>query len=279
MSKERIVVTLTTYSKRIGNIPVVLETIFNQTMSPAFVVLNLAYDEIIPSDVQNYIDTRSIDINRVPDTKVYKKLIPTLRKYPNDCIITIDDDFLYPENMIEDFMNIHEKYPHNPISGNRIVFFGRQCHCGCASLVKREFFGECFDLIDDEVIKNCPSDDIVYTYFINKAGYSYIRTNGEYFKNMESYNEGKGYTESEDGFEGVAKSYRYLTDRFGNVEAPLNTYISDPYLADVLRDIHQKDIIRQREEAKQEVYSSITFRLGQALLKPISFLRKHEQIS
>ncbi len=272
--KERIIISLTTYSKRILNIPVIFETVFSQSVLPDFVVLNLAYDEVIPDEVQEYIDKHPIEINRVPDTKVFKKLIPTLKRYPNDLVISIDDDWLYPKTMIEDFMNIHEKYPHSPISGNRVVFFGRQCHCGCASLVKREFFGDCFDLIDDEVIKNCPSDDIVYTYFVNKAGYLYIRTNSEYFTNMESYNEGRGYTESEDGFEGVAKSYRYLADRFGNVEAPLNTYISDSYLADILLDIHQKDIIRQREEAKQEVYSSITFRIGHALLKPISFFKK-----
>jgi hypothetical protein len=274
MRLERIIVSLTTYSKRIGNIPAVLDSVFSQNVRPDLVVLNLAYDEAIPLEVQMYIQKHEVEVNRVPDTKVYKKLIPTLHKYPNDCIITIDDDFIYPKGMIEDFMNIHEKYPHNPISGNRIVFFGRQCHCGCASLVKREFFGDYLDSIDNEVIKNCPSDDIVYTYFINKAGLSYIRSEAEYFINMESYNEGKGYTESEDGFEGVAKSFRYLTERFGNVEAPLLTYSPDPYLADILHDIHQKDIVRQREEAKQEVYSSITFRIGHALMKPFSFLKK-----
>lgn len=274
--KESIIISLTTYSQRIDNIPIVLDTVFNQSLLPDFVILNLAYDEVVPKDVRTYIQRHEVVVNRVPDTKVYKKLIPTLRNYPNDCIITIDDDFIYPKGMIEDFMNIHEKYPHNPISGNRIVFFGRQCHCGCASLVKKEFFGDYLDLIDDEVIKNCPSDDIVYTYFENKAGFSYIRTEAEYFTNMESYNEGKGYTESENGFEGVAKSFRYLTERFGNVEAPLLTYSPDTYLADILHDIHQKDIMRQREEAKKEVYSSTTFRIGHILVKPFSFLLRKE---
>lgn len=120
---EQIIISLTTYSRRFNNIPAVLDSIYGQTLLPDKVVLNLAIDETIPETVQSYISDHHIEVNRVPDTKVYKKLIPTLRKYPNDCIITIDDDFLYPENMIEDFMNIHEKYPHNPISGNRIVFF------------------------------------------------------------------------------------------------------------------------------------------------------------
>ena len=163
----------------------------------------------------------------------------------------------------------------NTSRGNRVVFFGRQCHCGCASLVKSEFLGDGLQLIDDEVIRNCPSDDIVYTYFANKAGLSYIRTEAEYFKNMTPFNEGESYTESEDGYEGVDKSFRYLSERFGYVEAPLKPYVSDTYIADLLHDIHQKDIKRQREEAKQEVYSSITFRVGSALLKPFSFLKRN----
>ena len=42
------------------------------------------------------------------------KIIPTLKLYPNDCIIGIDDDWLYPPTMIEDLWNTHIKYPNNP---------------------------------------------------------------------------------------------------------------------------------------------------------------------
>ena len=150
MVKERVIVSLTTYSKRIGNIPVVLDTIFAQTVPPDLVVLNLAYDEVIPEYVIKYIESHSIEVNRVPDTKVYKKLIPTLKKFPQDSIISIDDDFLYPSNMIEDFLHIHKLYPNNPISGNDVVQYGMQCHCGCASLMKYCFLGNEIDYIDDE---------------------------------------------------------------------------------------------------------------------------------
>lgn len=273
--KERIIVSLTTYSKRINNIPAVLDTIFSQTVPPDFVVLNLAYEEIVPEEVQRYIDTHPIEVNRVADTKVFKKLLPTLKKYPNDCIIAIDDDWLYPKGMIADFIKMHERYPHCPISGNRIILFGRQCHCGCASLVKSEYFGGELDLIDDDVFRNCPSDDIVYTYFVNKAGFSYIRTAEVYYKNMVSYNEGESYTVSEDGFDGIAKSYSYLENRFGRVDAPLKSYISDSYIADLLHDIHSKDVQRKMEDVRNEIRSSITYKVGRALVNPfLGFKRK-----
>ena len=119
MNKERIIVSLTTWEKRLSNIPAVLDTIFCQTRPPDLIVLNLNEDEIVPDYVNEYLTTHNVIINRVPYKKVYKKIIPTLKLYPNDCIIGIDDDWLYPPTMIEDLWNTHLKYPNNPISGNR----------------------------------------------------------------------------------------------------------------------------------------------------------------
>ena len=76
---ERIIVSMTTYSKRVANIPAVLDTIFAQTLLPDLVVINFAIDEVIPDNVQSYINSHNIELNRVPDTKVYKKIIPTRR--------------------------------------------------------------------------------------------------------------------------------------------------------------------------------------------------------
>ena len=174
--KEKIIVSLTSYGKRLNNLPVVLDTMYAQTLPPDLVVLNLAYEEILPKDVENYLRSHNVEINRVADTKVYKKIIPTLKKYPDDCIICIDDDWLYPPQMIEDFMNIHKKYPNNPISGNKFIYKGMQCHCGCASLVKKEYFGEYLDLFDNDIYVNCKSDDVFYTYCAAKNNIPYDRT-------------------------------------------------------------------------------------------------------
>lgn len=185
LTKERIIISMTSYKHRLKNIPTVLDTIYAQTLRPDLVVLNLAFDEEVPDEVQNYIAKHKIEVNRVKDTKVYKKLIPTLKKYPNDCIITIDDDFLYPKGMIEDFWKVHIQYPDFPISGNKVFYNVYQCHCGCASLMKADYLGNYIDNIDEDVMRNCPCDDIVYTYLSNKNGHPYMRTCGLYFLLLE----------------------------------------------------------------------------------------------
>lgn len=280
MGKERIIVSLTTYNKRIGNIPVVLDTIFAQTVSPDLIVLNLAYDEVISNDVNNYIESHSIEVNRVPDTKVYKKLIPTLKKYPQDCIISIDDDFLYPKGMIEDFLHIHKLYPNNPISGNDVVQYGMQCHCGCASLMKYCYLGNEINHIDREVMEHCPSDDLVYTYFSNRNNHPYIRTNELYSNNMQSYHEGDSYSLEVGGGKGITDTYDYLIKRFGQLDQSLILqYIpnADSYIVSVIDQVYRKGYGTQMffqgyEQGVKEMQSSFPFRIGKLILFPFKWL-------
>lgn len=279
--KERIIVTLTTYSKRINNIPTVLDTIFNQTLPPDLVVLNLAYEEIIPDVIQDYINQHGIEIYRVADTKVYKKLIPTLKRYPNDCIISIDDDWLYPDGMIEDFMHLHGLYPEFPISGNNVVLYGFQCHCGCASLMKFDYLGKYIDNIDDEVMKSCPSDDLVYTYFSNKNNHPYLRTKELYSSNMQSFNEGDSYSTTMGGGKGIIDTYDYLVKRFGNLDMDIiMSYLpkADAYIVSIVNHVYQNGLgseifLRGYYQGISEMKSSYPFRVGKLLMSPITFFR------
>ncbi len=273
--KERIIISLTTWSKRIANIPVVLDTIFSQTLPPDKVVINLSIDEQIPLDVQDYITKHFIEVNRVPDTKVYKKLIPTLKKYPNDCIISIDDDWLYPDEMIADFMEAHRLYPNNPISGNREIYFNMQCHCGCASLMKAAFLGSYLDLIDEEIYANCPSDDMTYTYFANKSGYPYMRTKGMYFTNMRSYNNCNSYTISMTctNSDGIRETYFYLVEKYGNLVGFISLYVKDNTICNIINDIYNQNIIKSRIKGHKEIYSTKSYRIGNAILKPFCYLK------
>jgi len=198
-NKTDIIVSMTTHRGRISNIPKVLKSILNQTYKPAKIIINISIEEFknersIPDDVFHFIMTNNIELNwEKTNTKVYKKIIPTLLKYKNSLVLSIDDDFIYPTTMIEDFYNIYKKNPNSPISGNRITKFGMDCHCGCASLVQYKFFGI---YIEDylKYYSHCPSSDIFFTMTALKNGYKYVRTKNLYFKNLKTIPSNYGYS-------------------------------------------------------------------------------------
>ncbi len=270
--QEEIVVSLTSWQKRFSNLPQVLDTIFAQSLSPDKVVLNVAIGESFPIEVERYIESHNVEVYRVEDTKVYKKIIPTLKRYSEACVICIDDDFLYPRDMIEDLFLTHTRCPENPVSGNKVVFFGMQCHCGCASLTKAGFYGDYLSQIDDEVIKNCPSDDLVYTYFATRNGHPYIHSNGEYFINMKGCNDMKeeGYSSTVVGDEGIHRTYDYLIRRFGPIDSVVLAYIGDEYKAKAIENIHKNELW----DLENRIHSTRAYHLGKFLLKPLSWIKK-----
>ena len=105
---KKIIVSMTTWKKRIQNLPAVLTSILQQTKPPDKIIVNLAKSEFngesgIQPDVLAFLKENSIDVNWVEeDTKVYKKIIPVLLKYKNDLVFSIDDDFIYPCGMLEE---------------------------------------------------------------------------------------------------------------------------------------------------------------------------------
>lgn len=151
-------------------------------------------ERIIPDDVLHFILTNNIELNWVKtDTKVYKKIIPTLLKYKNDLVLSIDDDFIYPKTMIEDFYRVYRAHPNSPISGNKITKFGMACHCGCASLVQYKFYNI---YIEDymKYYEHCPSSDLFFTMAASRNGYAYARTKDTYFTNMKAIKTGYNYS-------------------------------------------------------------------------------------
>lgn len=236
---ERIIISLTTWRPRIHNIPVVLDSILAQSVKPDKIVINLAYEESLPEEIQEYVNEHNIELNYVEDTKVYKKVLPTLQRYPEDCIINIDDDFIYPSYMIEDFIKTHNKYPSYPISGNRIVLYGKQCHCGCASLVKKEYFGDFLNDIDSDLMKHCLSDDLVFTYLAILSGHPYLRTKKVYFLNMKAIESPSPYS-SFDVKQVLNDTRNYMVKRFGKDPSVLSILSRDKK---VMRDWNQMALI------------------------------------
>lgn len=218
---ELVVVSLTSWKERIGNIPTVIDCIKKQTVQPDVIVLNLSREEFpddtyIPAEVRQMADRDDIRINWVKkNTGVWKKFIPTLDLYPNDVVIAIDDDFIYPSCMIEDFLNVHRKYPESPISGNKYWRAGIKCHCGCASLIKKEYFGDFLKYADEDTMSHCTSSDMFYTRMAAANGRFYVETKGTYFSNLPRIEDKSPEYSKTVNKGGVARSGRYCYNRLG----------------------------------------------------------------
>jgi hypothetical protein len=88
-----------------------IQSILNQTYKPDFVVIQLAEEEFPNKEKdlpKNLLKLRQFGLkikwNKV-NYKPYNKLIPTIKEYPNDIIVTVDDDIIYDKNMIKRLWN------------------------------------------------------------------------------------------------------------------------------------------------------------------------------
>ena len=176
-----IVVTLTSWIKRIENVKTVVESIINNTIKPDRVYLNLSKTEFngieLPKDLVEYFnsDDRLI-INWVEgeNTKSMKKIFPIL-KYLNDddIIIDADDDILFPKDLIEsrikDFEKKNKQYQ---ISSNshKTVGFDNMCVVSAMSLFTKRMLKNWEIFVNDRVIKTY-NDDRTYLYIIYMNGW------------------------------------------------------------------------------------------------------------
>ncbi len=109
-----VVVSLTTYGNRIHDVFLVIESLMQQTVKADKIVLWLDEAEFSPSTIPHSLclqQQRGLEIGYCPNLKSYKKLIPSLKKYPEAVIITVDDDVLYPHDFIERLVAAHRLDP------------------------------------------------------------------------------------------------------------------------------------------------------------------------
>lgn len=120
---KKIILSLTTFPERINSVSKTIKTLLNQTLKPDRVLLWLAFEQFenkekdLPKELlelQNF----GLEIKWCNDIRSYKKLIPALKEFPNEIIITFDDDIYYPNNIVE---KLYESYLKNPncIHANR----------------------------------------------------------------------------------------------------------------------------------------------------------------
>ncbi len=210
---------MTTWSKRIGNVPIVIDSILKNSLKPDIIVLNLSEEEFprkeleLPESITELVRNKTIEIIWTPgNLKAFKKFIPTLKKYPNDAILAIDDDFIYPSDFIESFISRHQEIPNSPLSGNPFIINGANAHCGCASLVKADYYGTYLDDLLDETVLELKMDDIFYVFCAALNGVHYQFVGKLFYTNMRPIGKSEGLSDNGRDSANDAMS-EYLVDK------------------------------------------------------------------
>ncbi len=114
----KIIVSLTSFTARFEKLHLVIRSVLLQTMKPDEIILYLddvdeegSFECNLPDSLKE-MQTYGLDIQKRPGAmKPHKKYYYAIKEHPNDMVITIDDDIMYPENLIESLYKTHIAFP------------------------------------------------------------------------------------------------------------------------------------------------------------------------
>lgn len=112
-ASEKLILSLTSFKTRIPKLWLVVESILRNKIKPDKFILYLQLDSMddVPKKLQK-MQERGVEI-RLCSTELrsHNKYFHAMKEFPNDCIITIDDDIFYRNDLIETFVELHKQYP------------------------------------------------------------------------------------------------------------------------------------------------------------------------
>lgn len=112
---QNIVVSLTSYGERVKDTAsLAIYSVMKQSICPSAIVLWI--DETqwnidnLPDKIK-YLVRNGLQVRFCKDIRSYTKLIPSLSTFPDKCIVTVDDDVYYSNEMIEELCSSHQSSP------------------------------------------------------------------------------------------------------------------------------------------------------------------------
>lgn len=123
--RPKIIVSLTSYPKRINTVYIPIESMLNQTVKVDKIILWLAKEEF--PNLYEDLPVNLLELQKYglyiewcdENLKSHKKYYYALQKFPDDIIITIDDDLIYNKYLIEILLDSFKKFP-RAISAMRV---------------------------------------------------------------------------------------------------------------------------------------------------------------
>ena len=109
-----VIVALTSYGRRINSaLPYTLYSLFRQRVMPSKIVLVLDdYEKAKVNDRLRFFEKKGLTIiYDQRDLRSYKKLVPALEHFPNEIIITVDDDVYYRKFFLDKMLKSFRESP------------------------------------------------------------------------------------------------------------------------------------------------------------------------
>lgn len=123
--QQRLIVSLTSYPARMYDLHLCLYSLLTQAEKPDKVILWLAPEQFpngesdIPKKVLD-LKQWGLEIRWCPDYRSFKKIIPALMAFPDDVIVTADDDLYYSPDWLAKLWNAYQK--------GGIGVYAHRCH-------------------------------------------------------------------------------------------------------------------------------------------------------
>ena len=125
-----VIVSMTSIPSRFDDLPLVLESLTNQSYSDYKVVLWISEEDrkhpIWNSNLIKYYQQKGVEIRFCKDIRSHKKFYYTFKEYKDKIVVLVDDDILYPRYWLKKLVSSYHKHP--------------DCiHCYRARLINKDF--------------------------------------------------------------------------------------------------------------------------------------------
>jgi hypothetical protein len=115
-TEKRIIVSLTSFPARINRVWIVIESLLRQQRKPDMIILWLSIEqfptmEALPQSLIG-LQKRGLILRLCnDDLRSHKKYYYAMKEFPNDYIITVDDDVIYNSKILSFLLTLNRKFP------------------------------------------------------------------------------------------------------------------------------------------------------------------------
>lgn len=120
--EDKILISLTSYKERISTLPTVFDALLSQTKKADKILLTIFKDDekYLTDKIKNYFKLKKVDLMVVNENlKPHLKYFYAMQKYRDYIVVTVDDDIIYPKDMLESLYNSYKKNP-TVVSARRV---------------------------------------------------------------------------------------------------------------------------------------------------------------